>query len=113
MLGLGDISETPVERPSCSACDVKTFVMLQHELQQEKFRSDTEVTQATATTLCMVLENNLMQCWAIFYSTRAIWKPQILHALQTSYFFNENLFYIKQQGVKITTNYYCNESPIL
>jgi histone-lysine N-methyltransferase SETMAR len=62
---LADIGGTPVEHPPYSpdltTCDFWAFAMLKHELQGQKFSTDTEVKKATAATLRKMSGNGLLQ----------------------------------------------------
>jgi hypothetical protein len=57
-----DIGVTPVEHPPYSpdlaSCDFWTFPMLKHEVQGQKFSTDTEVKQVIDITLCTMYGNS-------------------------------------------------------
>jgi hypothetical protein len=61
---LADISGTPVERPASSLdinpCDFLTSTTLKHELQGQKFSTNTDMKKFTATTLCKTPGNGLL-----------------------------------------------------
>jgi hypothetical protein len=64
---LADIGVTPVQHPPYSPdltpCDVWAFPTLKHELRRQKLRTDTEVKQATATTLSKMSRNGLLHAF--------------------------------------------------
>jgi hypothetical protein len=51
---------TPTVQSRLTSCDSWEILMLKHELQGQKFSTDTEVKQATATNLCKTSGNALL-----------------------------------------------------